>query len=408
IEDAGLVIRERLGRDVRHHLLEPIRQHVAQHLDDEQRASAAHRHALRFAALANEVKAGAVGPEFGRWADIVERDLANFREAHRLLLDLGDVEAAVAIVDGLALVGAQRGLMEMADWCDLTVAITEGRGDRLEVAALAAAAPFWYYLNRVEDTIAIAARAADLPGDPDHHVVIEEQAVRATLDPTAWALAASRIRASLTRYDPACETWAGAYSTLYLVLLDDLDAADVAPIEARLGSSLYSAAFEFYRAIPHYLRDEDRIAAHIADQSVALARSAGAVYQLANSLMGAGGWKARLGEATIDEVFAPLLESLELWERLRIPWGRFPIVEEIAQSLAIRGRPEAAFVLWGALDASRIQAPSKVGRGRRTDAFLADVRAEDAATWMSQGAAMTFDQAVAYARRAVAAVLIAA
>ena len=121
--------------------------------------------------------------------------------------------------------------------------------------------------------------------------------------------------------------------------------------------------------------------------------------------MGYGGWQARLADASSVDVFDPLLESLELWERLRIPWGRVAITEEVAQALAIRGHPEEAFVLWGAADASGIQAPSKVGRDFRTRAFLADVPGEQSESWRRRGASMTLDEAVNYARRVLTAEL---
>ena len=105
LEDAGLIAKEHADGEARHHLLEPIRQHVATTMDETERTAAARRHAQWFRDVAGAVKAGAVGPDFGRWADLVERDLANFRQAHQLLLDLGDTAGVVAIVDGLAVVG---------------------------------------------------------------------------------------------------------------------------------------------------------------------------------------------------------------------------------------------------------------------------------------------------------------
>jgi hypothetical protein len=121
--------------------------------------------------------------------------------------------------------------------------------------------------------------------------------------------------------------------------------------------------------------------------------------------MGFGGWQAGLPGATPDDVFGPQAESLELWDRLRIPWGLVAVAEEIAQSLAIRGYHHEAFVLWGAVDNTGLQAPSKVGRSRRAGPYIAHISEEQAAAWRSRGAAMTIDQAVAYARRTLATIL---
>ena len=135
-----------------------------------------------------------------------------------------------------------------------------------------------------------------------------------------------------------------------------------------------------------------------------LARAAGATFMVAHALLGWGGWKARV-DCSDQEVFAPLLESLDLWERLRIGWGRLAVTEEIAQALAIRGRGEEAFVLWGAVDASGLQAPAKIGRARRTDFYVSDISATQKAGWHADGSAMTLDQAVGYARRALVALI---
>jgi hypothetical protein len=186
---------------------------------------------------------------------------------------------------------------------------------------------------------------------------------------------------------------------LYLVQLGGLEESDVAQVDVWTASPVFSATLAFHRAVPYYMRDEDAVAAELAGDAVAMARSAGATVQLAVALLGQGGWRARVPNFSDDEVFGPLIESLDLWDRLRIPWGRIGILEEIAQARAIRGDPQSAFVLWGAVDACGLQAPSKVGRGRRTGSYVADIPLEQRDSWRTQGAAMSVDHAVAYARR---------
>jgi hypothetical protein len=107
------------------------------------------------------------------------------------------------------------------------------------------------------------------------------------------------------------------------------------------------------------MRNDHATPADLAGKAVALARTAGATYQLATALLADGSWRPRLARASSTDVFAPLAESLEVWDRLRVPWGRVAVIEETARALAIRDQHEAAFVLWGAADASGIQAPSK-------------------------------------------------
>jgi len=402
--DAGLIVEDHGDGEPRHRLLEPIRQHVAFRISPSERVEAARRHGLWFSELAGAVGAGSVGANFGSWADIAERDLANFRQAHRWAIEAGDHEQAVRIVDGLAVVGHERGLLELADWCDATVAMVDGRNDRYEVAALAAAVAFWWLQNRVDDIEAAVERVGDVAGDAEHHLTLCQFAVQASLDPERWPDAIERLEQALARHGPEQPTWRSAQIQAFLVLLGGLDASAVTPIVERLRSPVFSAMFAFYRAVPFYMIGDEATAAELAGQAVALSRAAGAVLQLGVALMGHGGWRAQLPDATVDDVFGPQAESLDLWDRLRIPWGIVAVAEEIAQAFAIRGMFEEGFVLWGAVDRTGIQPPSKVGR-RRATAYIAEVPQDEASAWQARGAAMTLDELVAYGRRTVAAVL---
>jgi hypothetical protein len=276
--------------------------------------------------------------------------------------------------------------------------MVKSRNDHLELAALASAAQFWWLQNRVVEITEAAARMASVDGAAEHHLALEESAVRATLDPDRWPEAIARLRLALARYGTGAPTWASGQVAVFLVLLGGLDEADVAPIATRLGSPVFAATVAFYGAVPYYLRDEDTVGAELVGEAVALARAAGATFQLAGALMGQGGWRARVPRFADAQVYGPLSESLDLWERLRIPWGRIGILEEIAQARAIRGHPADAFVLWGAVDASGVQAPSKIGRHRRTSSYLSDIPSQQSDAWRAQGAAMTLDQAVVHAR----------
>ena len=75
------------------------------------------------------------------------------------------------------MVGHERGLMELADWCDATVAMVEGRKDHLEVAALAAAVPFWSLQSRVSEICPAVDRMAPIAADPEHHLALRHCAV---------------------------------------------------------------------------------------------------------------------------------------------------------------------------------------------------------------------------------------
>jgi predicted ATPase/class 3 adenylate cyclase len=403
--DAGLIVERHDEGELRHRVLEPIRQHVADRLDPVEQTTAAQRHGLWFTELARRVGAGSVGSRFGFWADLVERELANFRQAHRWAIEAGDVDRAVAIVDGLAVVGLERGLMELADWCDATVSMAAGRDDHLEVAALAAAVGFWQMQNRISEIGAAVDRTGTIAADPEHHLALRECAVRAALDPERWPEAIEQLQQALATYGSDPPTWERAHIALFLFWLGGSDESSVALVAERLDSPVFSAAFAFLRGVPHYMTGDDTTAAEHAGQAVTLARAAGALVQLATALMGYGGWQARVPAATVDEVFSPQAEALELWDRLRVPWGVVAVSEEIAQSLAIRGYHEEAFMLWGAVDNSGIQPPSKVGRHFRADPYITEISEDQAKAWSARGAAMTIDQMVAFTRRTIAAIL---
>jgi predicted ATPase/DNA-binding SARP family transcriptional activator len=403
LEDAGLMVREHIDSELRHRLLEPIRQVFTTSLDDAERATLAYRHAYWYSELAGKVKVGSVGAAFGRWADLVERELANFREAHRLLIDNGDADRAVAIVDGLAIIGAQRCLMELADWCDATVKLVEGRSDPLELAAVAAAVRFWWLQNRVTEVAEAATRMATAVGDPEHHLALERTATDVVVTPTTMPEAIQRLHDALKRHGSENPTWWTAQVGILLVLLGGLDDSSVAPMIEQFDSPVLSAQLTFARAVPLYLAGDFGAAAELARTAALRARAAGATLDLAVGLQAQGGWSARLADATTADVFAPLAESLELWDRLRVPWGRVLTVGEIAAALAVRGYPEAAFVLWGVCDACGIH-DTEFGRPG-VHPYIAHVPGEQTARWYNRGKAMTLDRAVAFARETVAAVL---
>jgi predicted ATPase/class 3 adenylate cyclase len=403
--DAGLIVERQGDAAVRHRVLEPIRQHVANRLDETDHAAAARLHASWFTELAQRVAAGIVGPRFGYWADLVERDLANFRQAHRWAIEGGDIERAVGIIDGLAVVGRERGLMELSDWCDATVDVVEGRNDRLEVSALAAAVQFWSYQNRVSDIQAALSRVGAVEAAPEHHLALRFVAVHAGLDPARWREAIEELERALSTYGSGQTSWWSAQIRSYAFMLGGRDEAGAAAVLEGFDSPVISASFAFSRAVPFYMTGDYAVAVELASHAVALARAAGALTLLGSALMGFGGWQATLPDSTLDDVFTPQAESLDLWERLRIPWGFVAAAEEIAQSLAIRGHHEEAYVLWGAIDSTGIQAPSKIGRHRRVAPYTTDIPQDQAVAWRERGTAMTMDQAVALARRTIAAIL---
>jgi hypothetical protein len=258
---------------------------------------------------------------------------------------------------------------------------------------------------RANEISAAADRTAAIAADPEHHLALRGGAVLASLDPERWADARQELQDALATYGSDPPTWQSAQTALSLFWLGGSDESAVVPIADHLDSPVFSAMFAFFRGVPYYMVDDDATAAELAGEAVTLARAAGALVQLGTALLGDGGWRARVADATADDVFGPLAESLDLWDRLRIPWGLVAVAEESAQALAIRGYYEEAFVLWGAVDNSEILTANKVGRHRRADPYITQVPADQATAWRARGAELTADETFAFARRTFAGIL---
>jgi hypothetical protein len=293
--------------------------------------------------------------------------------------------------------------MELADWCDATVKLVEGRSDPVELAAVAVAARFWWLQNRVTEVAEAATRMATVVGDPEHHLSLESSATEAmhVIPPTPESM--QRLHDALQRYGSEHPTWWTAQVAI-LLIYGGLDDSSVAPVIEQIGSPVLSAKFTMARAMRSCMDGEFGAAAELARQAAVGARAGGATHELAAALPAQGGCSARLADAATADVFAPFAESLELWDRLRVPWGRVLSIECLAAALAVRGHYEDAFVLWGASDACGIQAPPKVFRPG-VHPYVAHVPEAQSARWYNRGHTTTLDRAVAYAREAVASIL---
>ena len=302
--DAGLIVEDHGDGEPRYRLLEPINQHVTMRLAPSNRSDASHRHARWFTQLAGAVGAGSVGATFGLWADVVETELANFRLAHRWAIETASPEQAVQIVDGLAVVGHERGLLELADWCDATVAIVNGRHDRQEVAALAAAVGFGGCRTEPTTSRLPSNVSKMLPVKPSTTLrsVMTRSKHRST--PTTGEMQSDASR----RPWPATAPISRHGAPLSPSPTSSCSAGLTPPPRPDRHAPrqpVFSAMFALYRAVPFYMTGDEATAAELAGQAVALSRSAGAVIQLGVALMGQGGWRAQLPDATLADVLAP-------------------------------------------------------------------------------------------------------
>ena len=146
--------------------------------------------------------------------------------------------------------------------------MVEGRSDPLELAAVAAAARFWWLQNRVTEVAEAATRMATVVGDPEHHLSLERTATEAMLDlnPSTLPEAIQRLHDALERYGSENPTWWTAQVAIFLVLLGGIDDSSVAPVIEQIGSPVLSAKFTFARAMPLYLAGDFGAAVELAEQ----------------------------------------------------------------------------------------------------------------------------------------------
>lgn len=137
--DKSLVVAE-TSRDggVRYGMLEPIRQHAREKLEDGGHArSVRRRHAAFFLALAEVGELELRGPEQGEWLERLETEHDNFRAALSWALDIGAAELALSLAGALGEFWHIRGhLSEGRRWLDAALNLV-GTPSVLRIKALA-------------------------------------------------------------------------------------------------------------------------------------------------------------------------------------------------------------------------------------------------------------------------------
>ena len=399
--DVGLVTVDRTTAVYRYVQLEPIRQHAARLLDPAQLAHASSLHGLAFADLSTLIGHGLEGREFARWADTADRELANLRAAHRWAIRTQDLEAAVAIVAGLREYLNERVMTEICDWNDDTVALTQGRGDRLEAVALAAAAVGWLHQTRAQDTIAAFEQVRDHP-HADADLVAQ----------AAWAAGWSRINSRdpsaaetiwLAGLDAKPSAWHEAFLRASLTVVTTHDRATAAELVERVGSPTLSAWYRIWTARvvgnPDHLAASEVSLADVVDQTEHI----GAAHPLGVAMYCLAFVQTQLPQRQTADVLRLLDHAIALWSRLRIPFQLFATLEIVAFALALRGAPNAAHTLFAAVDA---RGGAMWRRFRPlVAASLATVPPEEKAASRDRATRFTtLDDAAAYARHVISTI----
>jgi predicted ATPase/class 3 adenylate cyclase len=159
--DKSLVVADDASGGVRYRLLETIRQYARERLDASgDPVAVRHRHAYHYVSVAEEAGPHLGGREHVEWADVIQRDVDNFRAALDWAVETGSAAHALRLVAPLALQG-RTGELAM-DWAATAVAIPGGDGHPLYpvVAAWAAwGATMGGDFERAETLVALAEQA---------------------------------------------------------------------------------------------------------------------------------------------------------------------------------------------------------------------------------------------------------
>ena len=399
--DVGLVTVAGITPVVRYYQLEPIRQHGARLLGSDDRAELALRHAVGFAELAAAIGRGLEGPDFGLWADVADRELANLRAAHRWAIRSGRAEVAVGIVGGLCQYMHQRVMTEICEWNDATVAMTRGQGPELEAAALAPAAVGWFHQRRYREAIDAFERIrATLPTNPD----LVAQAAYAA----GWSSMNSHNRTDAEAFwttglaaTPA--PWYEGLLRASLSVLTTRDTVLAATLMEGIGSPILTAWHRIWSA--KLVGTPDRLAASEGGlaETVEETDRIGATHALGVALYCLGLVRAQLPHRSTGEVLAPLDRAIGLWTRLRIPAQLLGTLEAAAVALALRGAPEPAHTLLAAVDARG--GTMMYAFRRLVEGALSTVPPADLPACQQRAVRFaTIDDAASYARATIAAI----
>ena len=398
--DAALVAVERGPDGIRYHQLEPVRQHGRRLVPVEVEAELVESHARAFACLATEIGIGVQGPEFARWADTAERELANLRAAHRWAIDHRVAEVAVDIVAGLDEFVNERVVSEMWEWNDATVALTSRRGDELEARGLAAAGASWFQQRRHDETLAALDRVRAIPA---------ASASAARLACWAWWGLTNRgeyAQAQEVWMDASeddSQSWDRAFLHVSRFVNADADRARVAALVAAVDSPTLRAWYTIF-STPIFGHEDRLLAAEASiDEAVATTERIGAHHPMGVALYCRGVILAQLTDRDDDEILQTMDRAIALWSRLRNPEQLIATLDALGLVLALLGLPEPAITLFAHVDA---RGGTMTVRSRsRVDAALAQVDEDEAASYEDRGRTLTPDDAVTFARQAIADLL---
>jgi predicted ATPase/class 3 adenylate cyclase len=374
--DKSLVRRMATGEEeVRFGMLEVIREFGAEHLEgSEEVEETRDRHASFFLEVAEAAEPNLRGLERKRWLDQLEIEHDNLRAALRRAVDASHADVALRLVAALWRFWHLHGhLAEGRRWAEDVLALPGGRTAE-RTKALTALGGLAYWMEDVpatrrayEEALAIARELGD-----------------------------RRLEAL------------GIYNLAYVPAYEgDIPGAATMIEEARamfeeLEMPRGTADCLWILGIVARLQGDVQRSRTLAEESLRLHRRAGDLFGVTDALHTLG--RTALAEGDLDTAAESFLEALANDQQVGNRTGAAIVMDNLAAKATAEGRHLRALRLGGASEAIKEMAgghapPPLIDLPDPREAALEALgEAAVAAAW-EEGRAMTFEQAVAYARR---------
>jgi tetratricopeptide (TPR) repeat protein len=413
--EQSLVSTRSQSRSTRYNLLEPVRAYAegclkASGHQDEARDA----HAAFFVQLAEEADAGLRTPDEGQWADRLDQEMANFRAAHRWLMQRGNGDGTLRLASALLAYGFGVGVAELHHWAEEAAERFASMGHPALAAAWATAAwGAWHGgdLLRAEAFVTRSLAAAD-DGSPRLQMALQMAGVvHLTLGrfDRAVELLHQSVEASRAAEDNLCLVY--ALGTYGLALAYDgrfepaLHMADAGLGVAAAGGNTT------IRAWANYYAGEVRLETH-PEEASALFRRSLAEGTSSRLLVGAAGLSAVSLEARHGDPRAALAqfpELIEHWQRSGA-WNQMWVTLRIlVETLDRLGESAPAAVISGAISASASAPPIVGPDASRLSVALEHLREDLGPDVLrhheEQGAELGDNGAMAFALEAIRSIL---
>ncbi|MFW6205005.1 MAG: BTAD domain-containing putative transcriptional regulator [Actinomycetota bacterium] len=352
--DASMVTVGPPQGEISYRLLETLREYGRSHLAESGDLERLHRaHASYYAELAEEAGNGVRGPDEAAWVERIERDLANFREAHRWAMANGDPDLALRLSTSLFRYAVWRLNDEVLRWADAAANLAGADAHALWPHACGAAGWGCGLRGQRARALELAERglAAASAGDhPGRLVLLEVQAHIALWEGRLDDCIALTDRAARLAADPY-DLLPWTVQALALAYAGRTEEAIAAAEHARshadrLGNPTMMALARYSVAEALLDRDPDA-AAPVLDRVIELAGPVRSRVVLGVAGVSATALRARHGDPA--DALRSSAAVLELWAQTD-DWTHLGVgLRSLAELFARVGADRAAAVLLGAV-----------------------------------------------------------